>query len=82
MWDLVAQLDRDSLAYVVDDDDDRRGLTASEFRPRTNSYDNKPHNDNRTVWEPEEDAKLRVWGIVLIRIDQIVVRLRPQWPTT
>ena len=81
-WELVAQLNGASLAYVVEDGDNSRGLIACEFRPRTNSYDHKRHHEKRTAGKPEEDAQLRVWDFVLIRSDQSAVRHHPQWSTT
>ena len=80
-WELVAQLNGASLACVVEDGDNSRGLVACEFRPRPNSYDHKRHHEKRTAGKPEEDAQLRVWDFVLIRSDQSAVRLHPQWST-
>ena len=37
--EMVAQLDRKSLEYVVEDGNRSRGLVGCEFRPRRNSYD-------------------------------------------
>ena len=40
-WELVAQLDIESMKYVVEDGDDSRGLIGCVFRVRPGSYDHK-----------------------------------------
>ena len=75
-WELVAQLDDESLEYVVQDGDSSRGLIACEVRPRPNSYDHKRQVQRTDV------PQLREWDFVLIRSDATAVRLHPGWSTT
>ena len=79
--EMVGQLDRESLAYVVEDGDRSRGLVACEIRWRPGSYDHKRHHEKRLAERPEEHITLPVWDFVLIRSDQSGVRLHPQWST-
>ena len=72
-WEMVAQMDDDSLEYVVCDGDRSRGLIACEVRPRPNSYDHKRQVQRTDV------PQLREWDFVLIRSDATVVRLHPGW---
>ena len=67
---MVAQLDRPSLEKVVQDGDPTRGLVGCEFRPRRNSSDHGPQ------------SRLRDWDFPLVRSDNSVVRLHPDWKTT
>ena len=84
MWfEMVAQLNADSMAFVVDGDDGRScGLVSCSFAPRPNSYDHKRHNQLRLAGKARTDAKLRVWDFVLKRADDSAVRLHPQWSKT
>ena len=75
-WELVAQMDDDSLEYVVCDGDRSRGLIACEVRPRPNSYDHKRQVQRTDV------PQLREWDFVLIRSDETAVRLHPAWSNT
>ena len=77
-WEMVAQLDQESLAYVVEDGDSNRGLVACEFRLRTGSYD---HN-RQVQLRPRHSPQLRCWDFVLIRSDGTAVRLHPGWSST
>ena len=81
-FEMVAQLNADSMAFVVNGDDGRScGLVSCSFAPRPNSYDHKRHNQLRLAGKPKKDAKLRVWDFVLTRADGSAVRLHPQWST-
>ena len=69
----VAQLDDESLGFVVQDGDRSRGLVDCEFRQRRGSYDHK-----RQVQQPNVPAKLRCWDFVTTRSDGTAVRLHPE----
>ena len=75
-WDLVAQMDEESVRYVVEDGDCSRGLVGCEFMRRTGSYDHK-----RQVHRPGQGPQLREWDFVLKRSDGTAVRLHPEWST-
>ena len=66
-WELVAQMDEESIRYVVEDGDCSRGLVGCEFRQRTGSYDHK-----RQVHRPGQGPQLREWDFVL-------QRQHPEW---
>ena len=80
--ELVAQLDEESLKYVVEDGDDSRGLIGCEFKQRPGSYDHKSHNEKKAAGRPQKDVQLLVWDFVLMRSDGSALRLHPQWNTT
>ena len=40
-WEMVAQLNEESIKYVVEDGDRSRGLVGGDFRVRPNSYDHE-----------------------------------------
>ena len=81
-FEMVAQLNADSMAFVVNGDDGRSGgLLSCSVAPRPNSYDHKRHTQLRLAGKPNNDAKLRVWDFVLTRADDSAVRLHPQWNT-
>ena len=65
---MVAQLDLQSLRYVVEDGDRNRGLAGCEFRPRPNSYDH-----SRQVQRDAPQWRLIQWDLILIRSDGTVV---------
>ena len=74
---MVAQMNEESIRYVVEDGDCNRGLVGCEFRRRTGSYDH-----SRQVQPDYGDrAQLRCWDFVLKRSDGTAVRLHPQWST-
>ena len=77
-WEMVSQLDEDSLRYVAEDGDCSRGLVGCEFRRRTGSYDHmrqvQPANAHR--------AQLRCWDFIQRRSDGTAVRLHPEWSKT
>ena len=60
-WEMVSQLDEDSLTYVVEDGDRSRGLVGCEFRRRTGSYD----HIRQVQLPPPHPAQLRCWDFVL-----------------
>ena len=77
-WELVAQMDEESIRYVVEDGDSSRGLVGCEFRPRTDSYDH-----SRQVQPAYGDrAQLRCWDFILRRSDGTAVRVHPEWTKT
>ena len=77
-WELVAQMDEESIRDVVEDGDSSRGLVGCEFRPRTGSYDH-----SRQVQPAYGDrAQLRCWDFILRRSDGTAVRLHPEWTKT
>ena len=73
-WEMVAQMNEESIQYVVEDGDCRRGLVGCEFRRRTGSYDHK-----RQVKTPGQGPRLREWDFILRRSDGTAVRLHPEW---
>ena len=72
--EMVAQLDRKSLTYVVEGDNRSRGLVGCEFRPRRNSYDHA-----RQVQGDAPNHQLPDWDFILVRSDGSAVRLHPDW---
>ena len=74
---MVAQLDLESLRYVVEDGDCSRGLVRCEFRRRPNSYDH-----GRQVQRGAPNHKLMAWDFILVRSDGSAVRLHPEWNKT
>ena len=82
-FEMVAQLDAESMAFVVNGAEGRScGLVSCSFALRPNSYDHKRHHQLRVAGTPKKDAKVRVWDFVLTRVDGSAVRLHPQWSTT
>jgi len=82
-FEMVAQLDDESMAYVVNGPDNRSGgLTGCWFSARPGSYDHKGHHQLKHEGKPKRDARLRVWDFLLVRADGSSVRLHPQWSTT
>ena len=73
-WEMVAQLDDESLRYVVQDGDRIRGLVGCEFRQRTGSYDHR-----RQVQQPDIQAQFRCWDFIRTRSDGAAVRLHTEW---
>ena len=73
-WMMVAQMDEDSIKYVVEDGDRSRGLVGCEVRRRRNPYDHK-----RQAQCPDGNPQLRDWASILKRGDGTAVRLHPQW---
>ena len=79
-FEMVAQLDAESMAYVVNGAEGRSGgLTGCYFAQRPNSYDHKKHNQLGKAGMPKKDKKLLVWDFVLVRADGTGLRLHPQW---
>ena len=78
---LVAQLDGDSMKYVVEGPEGRSdGLQSCWFEPRPNSYDHKRHHMMRAVGRhPPHVPKLPVWDFVMYRSDGTAVRLHPNY---
>ena len=81
-FEMVAQLDAESMAFVVNGADGRScGPVSCSFAVRPNSYDHKRHHQLRLAGTPKKD-KRRVWDFVLTRGDGSAVRLHPQWSKT
>ena len=74
-WEMVAQMNEESIRYVVEDGDSSRGLVGCEFRPRTGSYDHSRHVQPAYSVR----ARLRCWDFILRRSDGTAVRLHPEW---
>ena len=73
---MVAQLDDDSLTYVVDGDDPNNrsgGLRGCSLSLRGGSYDHK-----RQV-QVHQDEKMREWDFLLVRENGSSIRLHPNW---
>ena len=77
-WEMVAQMNEESIRYVCEDGDSSRGLVGCECRPRAGSYDH-----SRQV-QPAYSvrAQLRCWDFILRRSDGTAVRLHPEWKKT
>ena len=73
----VAQLNEESIKYVVEDGDRSRGLVGGDFRVRPNSYDHELQLQN-----PGKGPPLRAWDFVRKRSDGTATRVHPQWSTT
>ena len=73
-WDMVAQMDEESIKYVVEGGDSTRGLVGCEVRKRTGSYDH-----SRQVKRLGQGSRLTKWDFVLKRSDGTAVRLHPEW---
>ena len=71
---MVAQMDEESIKYVVEGGDHSRGLVCCEVRKRAGSYDH-----SRQVQCPRGHSQLRDWDFILKRNDGTAVRLHPQW---
>ena len=79
-FEMVAQLNTESMAYAVNGAEGRSGgLTGCYFAQRPNSYDHKKHRQLRKAGMPQKDKKLLVWDFVLVRADGTGLRLHPQW---
>lgn len=82
-FELVAQLDDASMAYVVEGpDNSSSGLTRCWLAMRPGSYDHKRHHQLKHEKRPQRNAQLRVWDFLLEREDGSSIRLHPQWSTT
>ncbi len=80
--EMVAQLNEESMAYVVNGPEGRSGgLTECLLARRPNSYDHKRHNQLKHEARPQRDVRLRVWDFRLVRADGTSIRLHPQWST-
>ena len=81
--ELVAQLNAESIDYVVNGPNNRSGgLTECWLSVRPGSYDHKRHHKLKQDGMPQPDAQLRVWDFLLVREDGSSVRLHPQWGNT
>ena len=79
-FEMVAQLNTESMAYAVNGAEGRSGgLTGRYFARRPNSYDHKTHHQLMKAGMPQKDKKLLVWDFVLVRADGTGLRLHPQW---
>jgi hypothetical protein len=80
--DLVAQLDAESMEYVVRGEDGRsRGVIGCECSIRPNSYDHKRHHALKQAGKPVQE-ELPIWDFVIFREDGTGVRLHPNWSNT
>jgi hypothetical protein len=77
--EMVAQLDRESMAFVVSGPDNRSGgLVGCDVDSRPGSYDHARHHALRVAGAPEP-SHLPIWDFVLRRNDGTSIRLHPQW---
>ena len=81
-FELVAQLNAESIGYVVNGPNRSGGLTECWLSVRPGSYDHKRHHKLKQEGMPQPDAQLRVWDFLLVREDGSSVRLHPQWSKT
>ncbi len=70
--EMVAQLDDESMEFVVEGGDPGRGLTGCEIKLQKNSYGHP-----RQVRKPKA-PQLREWDFVFKRDDGTAVRLHPR----
>ena len=81
--EMVAQLDAESLAYVVEgqllDPNRSRGLISCRLQKRRNSYDHKRHHALRQQGEAITMDLLYEWDFVLVRENGTEVWLHPSW---
>ena len=77
-WEMVAQMNEESIRYVCEDGDSSRGLVGCECRPRAGSYDHSRHVQPAYSVR----AQLRCWDFILRRSDGTAVRLHPEWTKT
>ena len=77
---MIAQLDDESMQFVVTGEHGRSGgVYRCDVSPRPHSYDHKRHYQLREAGTPVNDRKLQVWDFVVFRDDNTGVRLHPQW---
>ena len=81
--EMVAQLDAESLAYVVEgqllDPNRSRGLVSCRLQKRMNSYDHKRHHALMEQGEAPTMDMLYEWDFVLVRENGTEVWLHPSW---
>ena len=81
--EMVAQLDEESLAYVVEgpllDPNRSRGLISCRLQKRRNSYDHKRHHALRQQGEAPTMDLLYEWDFVLVRENGTEVWLHPSY---
>ena len=78
---MVAQLDGDSMAYVVQGPHNRSGgLVGCDLAMRPGLYDHKRHHQSKHAGKTS--AKLRVGDFLPRRDDGSAIRIHPQWSTT
>ena len=88
--ELVAQLETESMQYVVDGPEGRSGgLIGCEFATRPNSYDHKRHHMMKMLKKNPQDAsgnkkvvQLPVWDFLIRRADGTACRLHPEYSNT
>ena len=71
---MVAQMNEESIKYVVEDGVRGRSLIGCEIRKRDGSYDH-----SRQVQLPRDHQQLRDWDFILKRNDGTAVRFHPRW---
>ena len=78
--EMVAQLDRDSMKYVVEGDGGSRGIIGCEVAIRPGSYDHKRHHKWKTQNDTSRDKTcFPCWDFVIHREDGTGIRLHPNW---
>ena len=81
--EFVAQLDDESIDFVVKGPDDRScGLWQCSLSMRPGSYDHKRHHMLIKQGTTSKVDKLKVWDFLLVRSDGSTVRLHPNWSNT
>ena len=81
--ELVAQLDDESIDFVVKGPDDRScGLWQCSLSMRPGSYDHKRNHMLIKQGTTSKVDKLKVWDFLLVRSDGSTVRLHPNWSNT
>ena len=81
---MIAQLDQESMSYVVQGPEGRSGgLVGCALSLRPNSYDHKRHHAMRQLsTHPQNCPLLPMWDFVVIRADNTAVRLHPECSQT
>ena len=82
-FEMVAQLDNQSIADVVNGPDNRSGgLKECWLSLRPGPYDHKRLVPLKMEGRRQEHEQLRVWDFLLVREDDSAIRLHPQWSRT
>jgi len=78
--EMVAQLEHESMVYVVNGPDGlSSGLTSCVLSVRPNSYDHKRHHANKQLKKVQPDSPLQVVDFLVTRSDGSALRLHPEW---
>ena len=78
--EMIAQLDDDSMAFVVTGQDGRSGgVVSCRVCPCPGSYDHKRHHKKASEGNRHQTVRLPRWDFLVMRDDDTGVRLHPDW---